>query len=233
MTNEKMLASVMSIVTYFDTEERERFDFVVSKREDFSALTDVPAKLAEVVKQLREDIGKEEAKKSGRASQLSAAKRILKSAIKTNKEALTYAATQSDKQCVCDGYRVVRLVNPLALPTLPDGMEYMDISKVVVKGYDMEEIELPNMAKLSAYIKTYKAEHKNNKEAPRFDLGEDWQIVNAQYLLDMMILLPNAKAYATKGKSVSMIYFEDEEGNDGALCSVRVKDGEVRQRTEV
>jgi hypothetical protein len=233
MTNEKMLAGVMDIVMYMDGEERKRFDFMVNKREDFSDLKDTSAMLAEIVKQLREDIVKDEVKKAGRSSQLQAAKRILKSAVKTNKEALTYAPILDGRQCVCDGYRAVRLASPIdGLPELPKDMQYMDIKSIVKMGSGAVELELPDMAKLSAYIKIYKAEHDKKAEPATYDFGEHWQIVNAQYLLDMMILLPNAKAYAVKDKAVSPIYFEDDEGNDGLLCPVNPKN-RVRARTEV
>lgn len=188
--------------------------------------------LASLVKQLREDIAKDEAKKSGRSQQLSAAKRILKTAVQANKEALTYAPIQNNKQCVCDGYRAVRLVNPLAgLPELPENIEYVDLDSIIKRNSDMTEIELPDITKLSAYIKTYRAEHGKKASRPMFDFGEEYQVVGAEYLLDMLLLIPNAKAYAKHKGYYSPIYFENEIGDDGVLMPINPKYVKVRQKT--
>jgi len=232
MTNEKMLCTVSDLVNYLDLEDRKTFDYIVSKQEDFSVLSGIPVMLASLVKQLREDITKDEAKKSGRSQQLSAAKRILKTAVQANKEALTYAPIQNNKQCVCDGYRAVRLVNPITgLPELPENIEYVNLDNIVKRSSDMTEIELPDIAKLSAYIKTYRAEHGKKASKPMFDFGEEYQVVDAEYLLDMLLLIPNAKAYSVKNKGVSVIYFENEIGDDGVLLPIHPNRVEVRQKT--
>ena len=234
MTNEKMLAKISEIANCLDADDRKAFDFIITKQDDFSDIVSIPAMLASLVKQLREDIVKDEAKKAGRSRQLAAAKRILKSAIKTNKASLTYAPIQNGKQCICDGYRAVRLTNPIVgLPKLPESMQYIDINNIVKKDKEMTEIELPDAAKLSAYIKTYKAEYGKKASKPMFDFGEEYQIVDAEYLLDMMNLLPYAKAYGKYNNQYSPIYFECEDGSDGVLLPIKVKDGTMRQRTEL
>lgn len=234
MTNEKMLATISEIANCLDADDRKAFDFIITKQDDFSEVISIPAMLASLVKQLREDIVKDEAKKSGRSQQLSAAKRILKASVQANKEALTYAPIQNNKQCVCDGCRAVRLASPLAgLPELPENIQYVDLNGIVQRSSDMTEIELPDAAKLSAYIKTYKAEHGKKASKPMFDFGEEYQVVDAEYLLDMLFLIPDAKAYSVKNKGVSIIYFENETGDDGVLLPIRAKDGIIRQRTKL
>lgn len=232
MTNEKMLATISEIANCLDADDRKAFDFIITKQDDFSDIVSIPAMLATLVKQLREDIVKDEAKKAGRSRQLAAAKRILKTAVQTNKESLTYAPIQNNKQCVCDGYRAVRLVNHLAgLPELPENIQYVDLNGIVQRSSDMTEIELPDAAKLSAYIKTYKAEHGKKASKPMFDFGEEYQVVDAEYLLDMLLLIPDAKAYSVKNKGTSVIYFENEAGDDGVLLPIHPKRIEVRQKT--
>ena len=233
MTNEKMLATISEIANCLDADDRKAFDFIITKQDDFSDIVSIPAMLASLVKQLREDIVKDEAKKAGRSRQLSAAKRILKSAIKTNRASLTYAPIQNNKQCLCDGYRAVRLTNPISgLSELPENIEYaVDLDSIVKRSGDMNEIELPDAAKLSAYIKTYRAEHGKKASKPMFDFGEEYQVVNAEYLLDMLLLIPDANAYSVKNKGTSVIYFENEAGDDGVLLPFPPKRIEVRQKT--
>lgn len=233
MNNTTMIEKVTEIATYLGKDDTDMYNYVLAERGDLSMLGGVPALLAELVKQLREDVRREEAKKSGRNTQLSAAKRILK-AVPDTRPAMKLPAIQDGKQCFCDGYRAVRLVNPLPFPERPEDLgDFIDLSKIIMMPDHATEMELPSISELSAYIKTYKAEHKKSKDPARFDFGADSKIVNAQFLLDMMSIMPDAKAYENKNNKFSGIYFVDDEGNDGILLPVRPDDDEIRGRTEL
>jgi len=231
MTNEKMLEKVSSLVNYLDENEKKLVYTVANDAKTWTVESNIVT-LGELIKELRSDIAKDEAKKSGRTKQLSAAKKIVKRAEKTSKESLKYAVIQNEKQCLCDNHMAVRLKNPIVgLPALPEKLEYINLDSFVKMPDNAVELELPDMNKLSAYIKIWKAEH-NKKEACLFDFGEQKPLIQAEYLFDIMTLIPDASAYVKDGSAISMIYFENASGDDGALMPYNPK-GIERKKTEL
>lgn len=219
MTNEKMLEKVITLANYLDENERKLVDTIANDPKKWAIESNLVT-LGELIKELRSDIAKDEAKKSGRTKHLSAAKRILKRAEKTSNEALTYATIQNDKQCICDGFMAVRLKDHIVgLPALPEGLKSIDLDKIVMMPDNAVELELPDISKLSAHMKIWKAEH-DKKETCFFDFGEQLPLVQAEYLHDVMTLLPEARAYVKDRSVTSMIYFKNDNEDDGVLLTL-------------
>ena len=116
-------------------------------------------------------------------------------------------------QCVCDGYRAVRLLNPV------DGLKEasgMDLSAVFPASlWNWELMALPSPGELRACI----AEQKGRR-GKFYDFGEGMPMVNAQYLKDIMDILPDAVAYRDPESPNRPIVFISDAG-DALLLPVR------------
>lgn len=172
---------------------------------------------------LQEDIRKAECSSKGALSALKAAQRILKKASDDGKEALAYPWTDKQgRQILCDDYRLARLNEPLPLPERPEGLECINHLAILepARNGRGQQLEAPDVKELRAHIKAVKPTLPKGGVV-KWDFGEGLPMVNAQYLLDMLTLLPGAALYCTgKNPLISPIYFESESG-DGVLMPVR------------
>lgn len=172
---------------------------------------------------LQDDIYKAERKTKGALSALKAAQRILKKASDDGREALAFPWTdEQGRQILCDGFRLARLNQPLPLPERPEGLGYINYPAFLEPAIQSrgERLEAPEASKLSAYIKAVKPTLPKGGVV-KWDFGDGLPMVDAQYLLDMLTLLPGAALYCTgKNPLISPIYFESESG-DGVLLPVR------------
>ena len=223
MKNEKMLERCLELALYLSEEERARFDLYQAKP-DFDGYG-IAGILAALVHELKADIATETCKSSGKLGALNAAKRIIKSAKNGPRSALYGSWMEGDLQCYCDGYRAVRLREALPTESIPAGTMPMSIAEVVENGRrNMGEVlSLPTIPELKAHIKIGKVTNKFNNRGDRveYDFGEGLPLVNAEYLLDMLELLPGCTATAAKySPHLGAIYFE-AEGGDGILLPVR------------
>lgn len=186
--------------------------------------------LETIADQLRDDIRTKEAKKNGKTNALSAAKRILKAAQKTPRPALHKAFYNDGLQCICDGFRGVQLKTALPLEKLSADIETLNLTKFIDDAKQNNDIvlELPELKALKTYIKLCKAESK--QDFYNYDFGPGLPFVNAEFLADLLEILPGCKAYAkTNGFN---IYFESDDGR-GMLCNVRPGDNVERKKTEL
>ena len=76
-------------------------------------------------------------------------------------------------------------------------------------------IDTPDINKLQAYIKIQKA---NGIKHIVYSFGEEFTIVNANYLLDMITIIPNAEIRYT-GRKNALIFVSDNE-DKGLLMPV-------------
>lgn len=120
--------------------------------------------------------------------------------------------------CVCDGYRMVRLKHDIeCIPHVSGGslepQKYID-------GFGFERIELPlpTIAEIKAWLKQHPSYSKYQDRPPFLLAG--CIPVNGEFLKDMMMALPNCKAYVPQ-KIHNPILFEAETG-DGILLPIRV-----------
>lgn len=170
-------------------------------------------------KDAMEEMYTKSARNSSKPS-LSAIKRILKGAIN---DALKKAWWQDGLWAVCDGYRMVGLKE--AVPSIPTYDENVDKYQTMnakgvwfplFDGTPLEEVEIPQKGEIKQAILDAKA--KGDKKA-YIKVGV--RFFDAQYLLDMVDILPNAKMYQADGNQFHPNYFRDEEGNIGVLLPIR------------
>ena len=138
-------------------------------------------------------------------AQANAAKRVIKNAtrIHPNRPQLHAAWTEDGKQCFMDGFRGFRLTDHLPLDvvwTVHTG-KHLELSVSThidtAKEANTRSFTLPTLASVKAHIKAVKAERKAEgiplDMAIPYDLGDDLPCVNAQYLVDLLEILPDAK----------------------------------------
>lgn len=141
------------------------------------------------------------------------------------------------KHCVCDGYRLVRFNNALSadIPTIPDSM---DTAKAIgdVSAYSVK-LNLPDVSELKKDIKIAKSGCDDvghvyvirclRKAEIVYDFGYGLPMVNAEWLLDMLEILPDCEAFCIPGKKTYPVYFVSGD-NDGLLLPCR-KEQEYEQ----
>lgn len=135
---------------------------------------------------------------------------------KCNRPALQYAWIDGQgRQCVCDGFRAFRLVEALPLEERPaDAGDPVDLGKVVpVISKNYAAMPLPGVNEVKAFIALEQAS-KGRKVTPVWDFGKGKPAVNAQYLADLLNVLPDAQEiyYSVDGK-FSPLYAKSERGD--------------------
>lgn len=136
------------------------------------------------------------------------------------------AALKGKVQCVCDGFRAFRMYNPVPMENRPEGIaEPLNLNTVfpgrhALDGYT--EIPLPDVNELKSHISIQRAKigkpPKNKyltdvKKTIFWDFGDDLPVVNAQYLLDLMTVLPNANVILfNPAQPLGPLYAHDEHG---------------------
>lgn len=228
MTTEQILKGVYAILQTLPAEERlyaEKQIAANKKTSNDNGFTCLA--IANLVISLKDDLAKQEAKKGGKSAALKAVNSMLKEAsLSPRCKTLWNAPIIDGRQCICDGYRLVRLVEHLPLNVPVEPLGYIDTDRFIPPAMfrDGNEIDLPESAKLRAYIKDFKAK-RTSATAPKFPIyrfGENLPAVDARLLADMMAILPDCKAYADGVKS--NVFFRCEDGSDGLLCAVHTDD---------
>ena len=220
MTNTKMLEKIIMVKKSLSLESQKDIDMLVSKNLDLTkTIGSVEAEIASVILQLKNDIASEEAKKNGKSNQLKVAKDILKRA---TKEALHYAKTINGNQYICDGFILVKFVNPFELPECPEKLEYINAESFIeIAKKFSEELIVPDKTKLKTYIKTQKAEHKGDKnfKGAVYNFGKNLPMFNAQFLVDAIECMDGEYKIFYKDTKTS-VYFVDGFGNEVVLCPI-------------
>lgn len=178
-----------------------------------------------VLMQLQRDALHEMQRKDGRGNQLAGAKSLLKVAKKAGRVDLQGVWVDGEgRQCMCTGYHAARLLQPLeGLPCVPSEVDPLKLDNIIT-GPKAQELPLPSVADLKAHIVQEKAEnpdkYKGKRAAPvLYDFGDGKPLVNAQYLLDLLQLLPECTATWDESPNC-IIMFNAQEG-DGCLCPIR------------
>lgn len=230
MTNEEMLQRVNELALHLEKEERDLYHDCVAN--GFHHIPGFAGALASLTVTLKDDIARDEARKSGRGSAQTAAKRIIKSAIaRQAREYLRGAWMENGKQCLCDGFHGVILDS--AIPGLPQADTSSSMFTLTValrpsRGNTGARLPLPTIGELKAAIKVHDAEERARKAKTKdrkpltWDFGEGLPAVNGNYLLDMLELLPGCTATASHaGPLIGGIYFQAEGVGEGVLLPVR------------
>ena len=162
-------------------------------------------------------MAKEEISKSKGGSAYTILKKFIK-AIPDYRRDLCGAWLDADgRQCVCDGYRAVRLNVPV------DGLKQVetptpfDLSKVYPTEPQPTTLDLQSSAELRAYIADPNSISTSDGTI-LYDFGENLPWVKAKWLKDMVDLLPDAEA-TCDGLSKPIVFKSDK--GDGLLLPVR------------
>ena len=214
MKPEKALEMVSNIIGL--SPEKKLILDVIEHNEKFSKPELQWQFISNLYLELKDEITRTEAKATGNAKRLQAAKRILKKGGES-RTAFEFAYIKDGKQYFTDGFRLAVLKNHLPLPPVPKDEMYFDVSAfdrmINIDNYKI--IDTPDINKLQAYIKIQKA---NGIKHIVYSFGEDFTTVNANYLLDMITIIPNAKIRYTGRKSALILV--SDNGDVGLLMPV-------------
>jgi len=162
-------------------------------------------------------MAKDELGKSKGGTAYSAVKRFIKGCSDARPDLKGVWYDAEDRQCMCDGYHVLRLKNHV------DGfntVKGMDLDKCYPKDYELvAELPMPTPGELKINKKKI-ASYRG--AATVYDFGDDLPLVNADYLKNIMDCLPDAKAYVTEHPLTAPIVFKSEKG-DALLLPIRKK----------
>lgn len=163
-----------------------------------------------------------------RTPQEKAVARIIKSARKGRFQG---AFEDVGKQCICDGYRLIRLSDRLNLPAVN---AKFDTTRAIgdISGYSVQ-LALPELSTLKKAVSAAKkgaVETGNRIHIAKdfrgkvvsiwYDFGDRLPMVDAAYLVDMLEALPACSAFCSSRSSFARIYFVSGN-NDGLLVPVR------------
>ncbi len=164
---------------------------------------------------------------------------LLKKVDKDTRPELTYARLYPDNvQMVNDQYRMFRLASTLpTLPVLPKELWYSDeaqktfdkVDHMLTTCINREQIaieNLPDVTTLRNHIKKvkstpeFKAKEKKD-QVVTWDFGYNLPAVNAQYLVDTLLIYPDAVMYVLPNRNAiyQPIYIDSAYG-DGVLLPI-------------
>lgn len=225
----------------------EKLYILNNQRKDVEFPDDFKLTFENLILKLESEISENKLKKQSSSIQISALKRILK----MGKGEPCYRETQyshivkdeygENKEVYMSPYCLVRLANPLDFLGSNEKLSF-NINGIMKNAKnDKNQLELPNLIKLKAYVKNQKDKWKEkNKKTKDFccfyDFGNNLPVVNAEFLINIMEALPEATAYSGNNYNYDFIYFTDGKGNDGVLIPVnrdklRKKDRNLKGET--
>ena len=124
---------------------------------------------------------------------------------------------EQGRQIACDGFRAVRLNEPVK--GIPEVKPFFDFEKMVeIRKGDRHDLATPDPGELR---KENSHQREQKKKSPIWDFGEGLPAVNASYLLSMLTILPSATLFVCGGE-LSGVWFNSSSG-DGLLMPVRKK----------
>ena len=182
---------------------------LLNKPEDFMIIPGL-ASVCKLLKMAADQMGDEQAGKAAPAL-----RRLVKSG--THEEWRGVFLDEQGRQIACDGFRAVRLNEPVK--GIPEVKPFFNFEKMVTdrKG-NRRDLVTPEPGELRKEISRQRA---LKKEVPIWDFGEGLPAVNASYLLSMLTILPSATLFVCGGEA-SGVWFNSASG-DGLLMPVHKK----------
>ena len=180
------------------------------------------ALLIEFINELKVELLKDEAKRSGKAQAKKAADNIIKQFKNIGRDSGAFI-DEEGRQIIGGRYSAVRLYDALPVEELPKNAAKIDFNRFIDEAEKNAgaRLTLPSAEKLSAYIKSEKAAHRGERGYKvLWDFGEGLPITDATLLLDMIYLLPDATCTAAARSVYGMLYFKSITG-DGVLMPCR------------
>lgn len=202
------------------------------------AMSDDPTstryELEKLAEELADHVRREAAASRGVGNAAATIQRMLNGLKKSDhRTALHYAWIDAKgRQCVCDGFRAFRLVEPLPLEPRPDDAgDGIALDKVVPNIADgtFDALPMPKLADLKAHISLERAAN-GRKAVALWDFGPGRPVVDASYLADLVTVLPDAaEIYVRRGPAglISQLYAKSERG-DALLLPIRCSNSEDR-----
>lgn len=185
--------------------------------------------LEELLADAEAELARECARAGGYTARLKAAQRILKRCKKNfpSRGAFHDAIMYEGKQIFTDFYLAAVLFEPLPVKVSAAAEnETNSITRCIesARGNMGAPLDLPSIEDLKAYIKVRKEELKGIKNAAgiMWDFGENRPAVNAELLLDLMEIFPDATCATPSARTpfTGTLYFSSEYG-EGVLCPIR------------
>lgn len=188
--------------------------------------------IADIMRDLKTDIIQTTNK--SKASKISAAKRILKNADKTRplyqKSCIKEFEPGKITQAITNNICMVNLAEPLPLPEIDEEEKenYLDVLGVLKPCREYtKELTMPSLADLKAELKQDKALKnyaygRGNNKVYVYDFynfnEEDSPIVDLEYLINIVEIVPDGKIYYKN--TISPIYITNEI-DEAVLCPLR------------
>lgn len=133
---------------------------------------------------------------------------------------------EQGRQCICDGYRAVRLSTPVEnIPDAPPVEDRLNLERTMAPCYDYTKtLAMPDIKELRQHIAEEKARRKTERyrkgESINYDFGPGLPMVNAEWLMDMLNIFDVTEAKCCG--LIAPIYFKGSNG-DGMLLPIRKK----------
>lgn len=183
--------------------------------------------LIDVLVSLKGEIRQDAAKNSGNGSLYKSAMNILKNSKKvlSGNTGFHGAFMYEGVQYVLDGYRLLAIKNKIDLPETELASDIGKKNIDACRRNCTNEFPLPDAGELNAYIKQDLAKQKARGIKPNerkvfYDVGVQYPLFNAEYLLSMMQAMPGCTA--KYGSVLSPVYFDGGDV-EGVLCPVNRK----------
>lgn len=183
--------------------------------------------LIDVLVSLKGEIRQDAAKNSGNGSLYKSAMNILKNSKKvlSGNTGFHGAFMYEGVQYVLDGYRLLAIKNKIDLPETELASDIGKKNIDACRRNCTNEFPLPDAGELNAYIKQELAKQKARGIKPNerkvfYDVGVQYPLFNAEYLLSMMQAMPGCTA--KYGSVLSPVYFDGGDV-EGVLCPVNRK----------
>lgn len=155
--------------------------------------------------------------KDGKKSILRACKNIIKSA---NREDCAGAWIDGEGwQIVCDGYRAIRMREPLSALPKANGIEMKAIFERA-RANNKLAVPLPTIGAVKAHIAAEKADGKR-KNTITWDFGEHLPQVDAHYLLDLLLIDGITEVMVNEGDIWMSMLYAACDGVEALLLPVR------------
>ena len=201
---------------------------IISKDEQYICPGTVYGELSFLIRDLEEQLRGEIAASNGTSNATRIITKML-NAMKKNdrRESLHYAWLDKDgRQCVCDGFRAYRLKEPLPLEPRPENAgDAIDLDKVMPDTRkDYAAVPLPSAKEIRAHIAIERAKYtgKRGGFTCTWDFGKGKPVVNAEYLLDMVQVFPDAaEIFCGTGTNMMGPLVVHCERGDGILLPMR------------
>lgn len=188
--------------------------------------------LLQLLEELKGELFKEQTKSTA-PGRYAAIKRIFSA--KGNRPAARRPVHIDNSYMVTDGIHFVKIDDLVEMPYSTDdesSAAYIRKANAVVNNYTYDKtLELPDIAELKAYIKR---EKKNgNKGTIRYKFGKDQPMVNAEFLVNMLEIFPDA--VCKYHDIISPVYFEQDHENYGVVMPLiqNTEDIAAAGRTEL